>query len=62
MFSMKPYQFDSKFANNKVYLIDKITMKGKQYQQVKCHINWDTIKLNEKEYGVVRVAKELLIK
>ena len=47
---------DSKFANNKVYLIDKMTMKGKQYQQVKCHIDWDTIILNEKEYRVVRVA------
>jgi len=47
---------DSKFANNKVYLIDKMTMKGKQYQQVKCHIDWDTIILNKKEYGVVRVA------
>jgi hypothetical protein len=47
---------DSEFVNNKVYLIDKMTMKGKQYKQVKCHIDWDTIKLNEKEYGVVRVA------
>jgi len=47
---------DSEFANNKVYLIDKMTMKGKQYQQVKCHIDWDTIKLNNKEYRVVRIA------
>ncbi len=47
---------DSEFANNKVYLIDKMTMKGKQYQQVKCHIDWDTIKLNDKEYRAVRVA------
>ena len=47
---------DSEFANKKVYLIDKMTMKGKKYQQVKCHIDWDTITLNNKEYGVVRVA------
>jgi len=47
---------DSEFANNKVYLIDKMTMKGKQYKQVKCHIDWDTIILNEKEYGVASVA------
>jgi len=47
---------DSEFANNKVYLIDKMTMKGKKYQQVKCHIDWDTITPKEKEYGVVRVA------
>ena len=33
-----------------------MTMKGKKYQQVKCHIDWDTIMLNEKEYRVVRVA------
>jgi len=47
---------DSEFKNNKVYLIEKMTMKGKQYQQVKCHIDWDSIILNEKEYRVVRVA------
>jgi len=47
---------DSEFANKKVYLIDKMTMKGKKCQQVKCHIDWDTITLNNKEYGVVRVA------
>ena len=47
---------DSKFVNTKVYLIDKMTMKGKHYQQVKCHIDWDKITLNEKEYNVVRVA------
>jgi len=47
---------DSEFAHNKVYLIDKMTMKGKQYKQVKCHIDWDTTTINEKEYRVVRVA------
>ena len=46
---------DSKFANNKVYLINQMTIKGKKYQQVKCHIDWDTIILNEKKYRVVRV-------
>ena len=47
---------DSKFANSEVYLIEKMTMKGKKYQQVKCHIDWDTITLNEKEYRVVRIS------
>jgi len=54
--TIKVKLIDSEFANNKVYLIEKMTMKGKHYQQVKCHIDWDTITLNEKEYGVVRVA------
>ena len=47
---------DSKFANKKVYLIDKLTLKGRHYQQVKCHIEWDTITLNKKEYSTVKVA------
>ncbi len=54
--TLKVKLIDSKFANNKVYLIDKMTMKGKHYQHVKCHIDWDTIILNKKEYRVVRVA------
>lgn len=54
--TIKVKLIDSKFANNKVYLIDKMTMKGKHYKKVKCHIDWDTIKLNKKEYRVVRVT------
>ena len=37
-------------------IIDKLTLKGNHYQQVKCHIDWDTTTINEKEYSVVRVA------
>lgn len=47
---------DSKFKNKKVYLIDNLTIKSKGYQQVKCHIDWDTITLNEKEYTALRVS------
>ncbi|MDQ7061427.1 MAG: transposase [Sulfurimonas sp.] len=47
---------DSKFANEKVYLIDKLTIKGRYYQQVKCHIEWDIITLNKKEYSTVRIT------
>ncbi|MEA1893205.1 MAG: hypothetical protein U9N33_10925 [Campylobacterota bacterium] len=47
---------ESEFAHKKVYLIDKLTLKGRHYQQVKCHIEWDTIILNKKEYSVVRVT------
>lgn len=45
---------DSEFANKKVYLIDKLTLKGKCYQQIKCLIEWDTIMLNDKPYTAVR--------
>jgi len=47
---------ESEFAHKKVYLIDNLTLKGRHYQQVKCHIEWDTITLNKKEYSVVRVT------
>ena len=47
---------DSKFTNKKVYLIDKLTLKGRHYQQVKCHIEWDIITLNKKEYSTVKVT------
>ena len=45
-----------KFANKKVYLIDKLTLKGRHFQQVKCHIEWDVISLNKKEYSAVKVT------
>jgi len=47
---------ESEFAHKKVYLIDHLTMKGNHYSQVKCHVDWDTTIINEKEYSVVRVA------
>ena len=47
---------ESEFIHKKVYLIDHLTMKGNHYSQVKCHIDWDTTIINEKEYSVVRVA------
>ena len=53
---MKVKLIDSEFTHKKVYLIEKLTRKGKQYQHVKCHIEWDTTFLNEKEYSVVRVS------
>ncbi len=45
---------DSLFKNEKVYLIDKMTYKGKCYQQVTCRIEWDTLTLNENEYTIIR--------
>ena len=47
---------ESEFAYKKVYLIDHLTMKGNHYFQVKCHIDWDTTLINEREYSVVRVS------
>jgi hypothetical protein len=47
---------ESEFAYKKVYLIDNLTLKGRHYSQVKCHIDWDTTTINEKDYSVVRVA------
>jgi hypothetical protein len=47
---------DSEFTNKKVYLIDKLTLKGRHYQQVKCHIEWKIITLNKKEYSTVKVT------
>jgi len=47
---------ESEFAHKKVYLINHLTMKGNHYQQVKCHIDWDTTLINEREYSVVRVS------
>lgn len=46
----------SDFRYKKVYLIDKLTLKGKHYSQVKCHIDWDRTIINKKEYSVVRIA------
>ena len=47
---------DSVFKHSKVYHIDNLTLKGKHYQQVKCHMEWDTTTINNKEYSVVRVS------
>ncbi len=45
---------DTTFLHKKVYLINKMTYKGKCYQHLKCTIEWDTIVLNGKEYTLVR--------
>jgi len=46
---------DSKFQHEARYSIDKLTLKGRHYTQVKCHIEWDTITINDKEYSAVKV-------
>lgn len=54
--TVKVKLIESTFAHKKVYLIDKLTLKGKYYPQVKCHIDWDITTINKKEYSVVRIA------
>ena len=47
---------DCNFANQKVYLIEKLTLKGKRYQHVKCLIEWDKINLNGQDYTTIRAT------
>jgi len=47
---------DSNFANQKVYLIEKLTLKGKCHQNAKCLIEWDKINLNGHDYTTVRAT------
>ncbi len=47
---------DVKFSNQKKYVIDKLRLKNKLYQQAKVLIEWDTITLNEIEYSAVRIT------
>ena len=54
--TIKVKLIESNFKYKKVYLIDKLTLKGNHYTQVKCNIDWDTTIINEKEYSVVRIA------
>lgn len=47
---------DSKFENISEYHIDKLTLKGKLYQQVKVVLEWDKLTLNNYDYSTVRVT------
>jgi hypothetical protein len=47
---------DSKFENKSEYHIDKLTLKGKLYQQVKVSLQWDKLTLNNYDYSVVKVT------
>jgi Transposase DDE domain len=47
---------DKKFAHHGTYLIDNLTIKGRKYTQVTCEVEWDTLKLGNLSYQVVRVT------
>ena len=47
---------DVEFENKTNYHLDKLTLKGKQYQNVKIVLEWDKINLNNYDYSTVRVT------
>jgi len=47
---------DVEFKNKTNYHLDKLTLKGKQYQNVKIILEWDKINLNDYDYSTVRVT------
>ena len=47
---------DAEFSNKKQYIIDKLRLKGKIYQQAKVLIEWDKVTLNKNEYTAVRIT------
>ena len=47
---------DSIFENKSEYHIDKLTLKGKLYQQVTVSLQWDKLTLNNYDYSVVKIT------
>jgi len=46
---------DAKFKNRSEYHLDKLTLKGKLYQNVKVTVEWDKINLKDYDYSTVRI-------
>jgi len=44
------------FSNKKEYIIEKLKLKGKLYQQAKVLIEWDEIELSKVKYNTVRIT------
>lgn len=47
---------DDVFAHHFQYTISKVRLKSTTYQNVTCDVEWDTLRLNETNYPVVRVT------
>jgi hypothetical protein len=47
---------DVSMASSQTFVIDKLKVKKKVYQDAKCSIEWGTLTLKGKEYAVVRVT------
>ena len=47
---------DVEFSNKKEYIIKKLKLKGKLYQQAKVLIEWDAVELSKTAYNTVRIT------
>ena len=47
---------DAKFENKKEYILEKLRLKGKIYQQAKVILEWDKVTFNDNEYNVVKIT------
>ena len=47
---------DAKYENKKEYILEKLRLKGKIYQQAKVILEWDKVTLNNNEYNVVKIT------
>ena len=47
---------DAKFDNKKEYILEKLRLKGKIYQQATVILEWDKVTLNNHEYSVVKIT------
>jgi hypothetical protein len=47
---------DVEFAQGQTYVIDKLKIKKKVYQNAKCLIEWGTVTLDGNDYGVVLIT------
>jgi hypothetical protein len=47
---------DVEFKNKTTYHLDKLTLKGKCYQDSKILLEWDKINLNDYDYSTVRIT------
>ena len=45
-----------KYENKKEYILEKLSLKGKIYQQAKVILEWDKVTLNNNEYNVVKIT------
>lgn len=51
-----PRLVDKKLAYSGNYLIPKITIKNKTYQNAGCYFEWETLKIGEKTYTAVKIT------
>lgn len=47
---------DKTYANRSVYKIEKILIKGTKHENVEAQIDWETVKIEQKNYTAVRIT------